>query len=501
MRLLGKAARFAVKKQLLTVFLGLCVVGIVIGTQSRPDSNAVPYEELFSNMCVVSYRDTPSDTTARFVVELAAGNKVFQRYDVDAGVFLPPVRERDYNRGITGTEYRPLRVRGHVAQGVWLDVPHRSGLSLLPDQFSELYRATMDYVKPVSILTGALGTLSGYSIGYRIGSWNSTLRSRRVQERVLATPHLGRELAREAWRRVLLEPVVTAGEDDAERFLRIRTTQRLYANFFRITVADSDGFIPREAARLDSLGRSRESRAMLAFAEAVRRASQDSVALTSADFTAVERWASLLVRQGHWAHDAIPTAREARAQYLGMLAWYGVAPPSPEIDRVWVGPRLLVREGDTEGFVADDIAATPVACPIGWRPLVNEQKTGANAMASAWMSDHPEFTVLPAIVDRIRGALEERRAAIAAQAETRRATQAAAAAAAAARAAQAQAAAHASAITVTPLPARAESSAVVDSATARRSTGARAAARDTTLDSLPVPAIRDTLTMVSGDSR
>jgi len=501
MRLLGKAARFAVRNQLLTVFLGLCVVGIVIGTQSRPDSHAVPYGELFGGMSVVSYRDAPSDTTARFVVELGAGNKVFQRYDVDAGVFLPPARERDYNRGITGTEYRPLRVRGHMAQGLWLDVPHRSGLSLLPDQFSELYRATMDYVKPVSIMTGALGTLSGYSVGYRLGSWNSTLRSRRVQERVLATPQLGREIAREAWRRVLLEPVVMAGEDDAERFLRIRTTQRLYANFFRIALADSDGFIPREAARLDSLGHTRESRAMLAFAEAVRRASQDSVALTSADFTAVERWASLLVRQGHWAHDAMPTDREERARYLGMLTWYGVAPPSPEVDRVWVGPRLLVREGDTEGFVADDIAATPVACPIGWRTLVNEQKTGADAMASAWMSDHPEFAALPAIVERVRGALEARRALLASQAEARRATEAAAAAAAAARAAQAaqaQSAAHASAVTVTPLPVRAESSAV-DSA--RRDTVARAASRDTMLDSLRAKAIRDTLPMGSDDGR
>jgi hypothetical protein len=27
----------------------------------------------------------------------------------------------DYNRGITGTDYRPLQVRGHMAQGLWLD--------------------------------------------------------------------------------------------------------------------------------------------------------------------------------------------------------------------------------------------------------------------------------------------------------------------------------------------------------------------------------------------
>jgi hypothetical protein len=49
--------------------------------------------------------------------------------------------------------------------------------------------------------------------------------------------------------------------------------------------------------------------------------------------------------------NAGPPPGEERAQYLGTLAWYGVAPPSPEADRVWVGPRVLVREGETEGFV------------------------------------------------------------------------------------------------------------------------------------------------------
>jgi len=483
--LLKKVARFAIKNQLLTVFVGLCIVGIVIGAQTRPDPDAVPYGELFSEMSVVSYRDTPSDTTARFVVELAAGGRGFRRYDVDAREFLPPERERDYNRGITGTHYRPLQVRGHMAQGLWLDVPKQSGFSLLPEQFGELYRATMDYVKPVSIVTGALGTLSGYSVGYRFGAWNSTLRSRRVQDRVLATPGLEREIVREAWRRVLLEPVVMAGEDDASRFIRIRSTQRLYANFFRIALNDSDGFIPREAERLASLGRSRESAAMLGFADAVHRASLDSETLASSDFTAVERWASLLIRRGHWAMDAIPADREERSRYLGMLAWYGVAPPSPEVDRVWVGPRLLVREGETEGFVADDIAAMPVACPIAWRPLVNEQKTGADAMASAWLTDHPEFAALPAIVDRVRTALAEQRAEMAARAAARRTIL---------PAPQAVAAARTSPITVTPLPMRSDSGAKVDSSAIRGDTLTHLASVDSTKrDSLPIPALRESL--------
>jgi hypothetical protein len=203
---------------------------------------------------------------------------------------------------------------------------------------------------------------------------------------------------------VLLEPVVMGGEDDATRFAAICGTQRVYANFFRIALNDSDGFIPREAERLARLGHSNESRAMLAFSEAVHRAALDSVQVASADFGAVERWASLLVRRGHWAYDAIPPAGEERARYLGMLAWYGVAPPSPEADRVWVGPRLLVRESETEGFVADEIPATGVGCPIAWRAPLREEKTSTNAMASAWFSDHPEFTALAALAGRWAGA-------------------------------------------------------------------------------------------------
>ena len=49
-------------------------------------------------------------------------------------------------------------------------------------------------------------------------------------------------------------------------------------------------------ARLDSLGRDRDARTMRAFVQSVRRAEQDTCALTSADFNAVEDWASLLDR-------------------------------------------------------------------------------------------------------------------------------------------------------------------------------------------------------------
>ena len=403
-RRIRKLAGFLLKSQLLTVFLVLCMAGVIVGLQTRPDGNLLPYAELFDEMSVVSYRESPSDTTARFVVDLAAGGKVFRRYEVDAGQFVAPPRSRDYNRAITATLYRPLRLRGHVAHGLWLDVPRLARPSLLPEQFDELYAATLDFVKPIGVIAGALGTLSGYSVGYRLGTWNSSLRSRGVQTRVLATPGLGRVVAREAWRRVLLEPVVMGAEDDARRFAATSETQRIYTNFFRIALNDSDGFIPREAERLASLGRAYEARTMLGFAAAVRRA-QLEAPVVSADFEAVERWASLLVRRGHWAADAIPPAGEERVRYLGVLSWYGVAPPAPEVTRIWVGPRLLVRETETEGFVADEIPATGVGCPIAWRAHLVERASGPKAWAVAWFADHPEFRALTTLAVRVAGGI------------------------------------------------------------------------------------------------
>ena len=399
----GRLARFLLKSQLLTVFLLLTVLGFWVGAQVRPDPTAIPHAELFDQLSVFSYRDTPADTGAHFVVELAACGKVFSRYDVEARRFLEPERGRAYSRIITGTHYAPLRVRGHVGDGFWLQVPKSAGRSLLPEQFSELYRTTLDFVKPVSLLTNALGILSGYSVGYRMGTWGGSLCNHAVQERVLERPELGRIIAREAWRRVLLEPVVMADEDDAARFAAVQGTHRLYASFFRLALNDSDGFIPREAERLAGLGRTSEARAMLDFARAVRRAAQDSIHLDSGDFAAVERWASLLDRRGHWAYAAIPPAGEQRARYLGTLAWYGVAPPAPDVDRVWVGPRMLVRTAGTQGFVADEIPATGVGSPIAWRERLREERTGTNAMANAWLNDRPEFLALATLSRRVGG--------------------------------------------------------------------------------------------------
>jgi hypothetical protein len=206
---------------------------------------------------------------------------------------------------------------------------------------------------------------------------------------MLMIPGMGRLIAKEAWRRVLLEPVMMARESDAERFASVRGMQRIYTNFFRLALSDSDGFIPREAARLDSLGRPRDARVMLAFATAVQHAAADTCDLTSGDFAAIEDWASLLDRRGHWAIGAMPVDREERLRYLGTLAWYGLAPTQSDERRIWMGPRLLVREGDMEGFVADDIPLTGLGCPVGWRDWMRrpDGTMTANTWTGQWLRD------------------------------------------------------------------------------------------------------------------
>ncbi len=363
------------KSKLLMILLVLAVFGFWSGKHARQDPSVVPFQELFENLSVVSYREAPSDTNARFVVQLAARGRVFQQYDVDAGRFLPPTHGHDYGRSISGTTYRAVKVRGHVDRGFWLELPDSSDHSLLPEQFNELYRTTLDFVKPVNTVSVILGTLSGYSIGYRAATWSSSLANPAVQQRVLERHGIGRVIAREAWRRVLLEPVIMARESDADRF-------------------GSDRFIPQEAARLDSLGRHRDAHTMLAFAESVRRAASDTCDLKSDDFRAIEDWASLLDRRGHWAAGTAPAVREDRVRYFGTLTWYGLAPAPQSEHRIWMGPRLLVREGDMEGFVADDIPLTGVGCPIAWREWLRRGNGALNAdtWTAQWMRESRQLS-------------------------------------------------------------------------------------------------------------
>ena len=386
-----KFAKHALKSRLLLAFLALLLVGFWVGMRTRPDPTLLPYDELFSGMTVLSYRDTPSDTAARFVVELAAGKHVFSQYDVDAHTFLRPERGRRYRREVSGTHYEPLLLRGHADLGMWLELPDSTSRPLLPTQFDDLYRRTLEYVKPVAIASNVLGTLSGYSIGYRIATWATSLANPAVQDRVVDTPGMGRTVAREAWRRVLLEPAVMADEGDAHAFARLHETQRIYARFVRLALADSDGFIPREASRLDSAGHHSDARIMRAFVASVRRAASDSIAPSSADFSAIENWASLLDRRGHWATGIAPPKGEERMRYYGTLAWYGLAPAAADERRVWVGPRVLVRDGEDEGFIVDDLAGTELACPYTWRTQLHGQDgvAGMDAWSATWTAGRP----------------------------------------------------------------------------------------------------------------
>ena len=55
------------------LFVSLSLLGYVVGRVQLPRPVPLPYDELFDNMHVYSYRDTPSDTISHFVVELGAG--------------------------------------------------------------------------------------------------------------------------------------------------------------------------------------------------------------------------------------------------------------------------------------------------------------------------------------------------------------------------------------------------------------------------------------------
>jgi len=382
-----QAGRLFIKTHILTIWLVLCVLGYVIGTQASPPSDL--NEDVFENLRVLSYRNAPSDSVSHFVVELSARGKAFRQYDVDMRRFIPVSSDREYWRSVTGTSYAPLSVRGHVSRGVWLEMPATSVRSPLPEQYDELYRSTINLVSPLSVLGSAIGIVSGYSVGHRLATWGKSLSSPAVQEELLSRPNFGRTITREAWRRVALEPALVFDEKDPASFAATSARQRLYTNFLKLSVRDTDGFIPYEAARLDSAGAVREAGAMRAFAAAVQRASEDSVHLTSADFSAVEEWASLIDRRGHWAVGTVPSSGIGRIQCLGALAWYGLAPESDQPRRVWVGPRLLLDAGDRQAFIPDEIPEIAAACPVGWQDWMKPDDThlGAFAFTARWMRD------------------------------------------------------------------------------------------------------------------
>jgi len=387
--------RRALRSPVLLIFLGLCVTGFVVGRRVTPHPAPLPFDELFDNLSVYSYREAPSDTVSHFVVDLMAGGRPFRQYDVDTRLFSAPSKDHHYNRAVSGFRYRTIALRGHAARGFWLAMPDDAGTPIDTQEFDELYKKTLSYVRPVSVVSNILGILSGYSLGYRIATWSSSLSNPATQDRVLASPDIRRAIAREAWRRVLIEPAVMGDEGDPHSFSAALETQRLYAGTYKLALRDPDGFIPREAARIAAAGMPRMSRAMLSFASAVGHVADDRE-ITSTDFQAVEDWASLLDAKGHWARAVAPAQGEARVQYLGTLAYYGLAPNEPDERRLWVGPRVLVRDGDVEGFVSDEIAATTVGCPASWRSraLSDSATSGMSAWTAQWAGSRPELAPL-----------------------------------------------------------------------------------------------------------
>jgi hypothetical protein len=393
MRFAWKATRKALMSGVLLGFLGLCLLGFLVGREEVRNPVPIPTDQVFDNLQVYSYRDSPSDTTVHFVVELTAFGKPFAEYDVDQRRFVTSGFGRRYDRAFSGAHYSQLRLRGHAGEGCWIAVPDSSTLALTQGQFDELTQKTLDYVRPVGIVTGMLGLLSGYSIGYRLGQWEASIANPRVQRALLEMPGIQRVLTREAWRRVLLEPSFMSSQPDAPTFATVLEQQRLYNRFYLLALEDTSGFVRHEAERLMAAGQPEYSRAMTSFVAAVHHANTDSVTLTSRDFRAIETWASMLFSRGHWANYVADTTDDARFRYLGALAHYNLSPPEGPSSsgrharQVWVGPRALVKVDGEEGYISDEIPATSLGCPVGWKPFLLPGKGDAerNYFAIRWV--------------------------------------------------------------------------------------------------------------------
>jgi hypothetical protein len=374
-------------------FLGLCLLGFLVGREEVRHPIPAPTEQLFDNLQVYSYRDTPSDTNYHYVVELTSFGKPFAEYDVDQRRFVTSGFGRRYDRAFSGAHYTRLKLRGHSGEGCWLAVPDSSTGGLTQGQFDELTKRTLDYVRPVGIVTSLLGLCSGYSIGYRMGQWEASISNPRVQRQLLAMPGIARTITREAWRRVLLEPAFMSSQPDAATFATVLDQQRLYNRFYLLALDDTSGFVAHEAARLNAAGQPEYARAMTGFVAAVQRVRSDTAAVGSREFRAVETWAGMLFSRGHWANYVPDTTDDARFRYLGALAHYNLSPPEgpPSSGRharqVWVGPRALVTIAGEEGYVSDEIPSTVLGCPSSWKPwlLPGGSETERNVFAVRWV--------------------------------------------------------------------------------------------------------------------
>jgi hypothetical protein len=54
---------------------------------------------------------------------------------------------------------------------------------------------------------------------------------------------------------------------------------------------------------------------------------------------------------------------------------------------VWVGPRALVKVDGEEGYISDEIPATRLGCPLGWKPflLPGGREAERNYFAIRWV--------------------------------------------------------------------------------------------------------------------
>src|SRR3989442_7741451 len=57
--------KFMFRSYLMLALLLLCALGFWAGLHERPQPSSIPFDDLYENLSVLSYRDSPTDSTAR----------------------------------------------------------------------------------------------------------------------------------------------------------------------------------------------------------------------------------------------------------------------------------------------------------------------------------------------------------------------------------------------------------------------------------------------------
>ena len=310
---MAKAGRLFIKSQLLTFFLVLCALGFWVGFAARPEQG-VPFRSVRGYDGAVVPR---SDTTARFSRSSwrtrtgAVRSRRAPLHRADADVTTSSIGG--------SARYRPLTLRGHVGpQALELPDSTRPKLPGGSAQRAAANKSSDLRLKPVGS-RARTATLSGY---YRLPprhTWAARCRTRRCRSGY-SRCGMDRVIAHEAWRRVLLEPVLMG--DERRRALRRDARHATAIHQLLPARAERQRRLhPREGAA--RLARSSARARAMRVRHRGQRAAQDTIDLRSSDFSAIEGVGESADHRGHWS----PARRHRRAKsaFATSARWRGTA--------------------------------------------------------------------------------------------------------------------------------------------------------------------------------